>query len=348
MFYGNGDNNLEDSILSDLKEMEIAELPGTITIIALIDRPSESSGKFGYWSDTKLFKVVHGTDLNTLYSEELASDELSLTVENEEELNMCDASVITKFISFCKSHYKSDKYALIIGSHGDGWEYPSLIKTKSIGYDATSHNMSTSIQNLASALKINPPDVIIFDACNMGNIETLYDLTGCAEFIVASPNPLPLSGFNYTDVLSGLAAAAPEDFALAFASSWEKINDDITMMVYSMNAFSEFMNNSVSGDTYINQISAMSILNPQGAMTARNVSIRYSVNGISDHIDIVNYCRNFIPEQKIPFSSFILTVNSPMLSIYFPASLSEYTAGYDSTSFAVNTQWDEALAAVLQ
>ena len=50
MFYAIGDNNLEDNILSDLKEMELSAAPENITIIVLVDRPSPPSGKFGSWS----------------------------------------------------------------------------------------------------------------------------------------------------------------------------------------------------------------------------------------------------------------------------------------------------------
>jgi len=348
MFYANGDNNLEDNILLDIKEMELSTIPEHVTIIALVDRPSVPSGKFGSWSDTKLFRIVHGDDENTLSSEEIESEELSLTKSGTEELNMCDASVITKFISFCKSNYPSDKYALIIGSHGDGWTFPSSSLLKSIGYDSTSHNVSTSIANLAAALRVNPPDVIVFDACNMGNIETLYELTGCAEYIVASPNPLPLSGFNYTDVISGLTSdMTAENFALVFASSLQKVNDDKTMMVYSMERFSDFINFYSSGSSYIGTISAASISDPAGAMIARNKSIRYSVDGVSDHIDIVDYCKNFIPEKNIPFDSFILTENNPKLSFYFPSTADGFETNYNYTTFAIDTSWNDALQVIL-
>ncbi len=349
MFYGNGDNNLENNILSDLKEMELSSLPEQITIIALVDRPSVPSDKFGGWSDTKLFRVVHGNDVNTLSSEEIASEELALTIAAAEELNMSDASVITKLLDFCKLNFPSDRYALIIGSHGDGWKSPSSSILKSIGYDSTSYNTSTSIANLAVALKVNPPDLIVFDACNMGNLETLYELTGCAGYIAASPNPLPLSGFDYTDLVSHLDSdLTPADLGMVFASSWKRVNDDITMMVYSMDSFSEFINYSFLGNSYIDEISSASISDAAGAMTARNTSTRYSVSGVSDHIDIVDYCENLMPGKNIPFSSFILTNYEPMLSVYFPASLSDVAPDYDYTSFAVDTLWNEALDAILE
>lgn len=349
MFYGNGDNNLENSILSDLKEMELSSLPEQITIIALIDRPSPPSGKFGSWSDTRLFRVVRGDDTNCLSSTEIGSNELSLTVEGVEELDMSDSSVITKFINFCKASHPSDYYALIIGSHGDGWKFPSISAKKSIGYDQTSHNTSTSIYSLASSLKVNPLDVIIFDACNMGNIETLYELRGAADFIVASPNPLPLSGFNYTDAISGLEGdLSPEIFSLRFSASWKRVHDEITMMVYSMERFSDFMNYSFSGNTYIDEIHTISASNPTQAMNARNSSIRYSVSGTSDHIDIADYSAKVAPGKNFHFTSFILTEYKPKLSVYFPATSAEFNAGYRNTSFAAETKWDELLQAVFQ
>ncbi len=342
MYYGNGDNNLEDYILSDLKEMELADIPVNINVIALIDRPSSPLSKFGSWPDTRLFRVVHSEKTDELSSEELSSDELSLTVENAEELNMCDASNIAKFISFCKSRYRSDRYVLIIGSHGDGWLPPSLSVLKSIGYDSTPHYSATGILNLAAALKDNPVDVVVFDACSMGNIETLYMLEGCAEYIVASPNTLPMEGFDYTDLFSSIGTDVKAvELSMAFSSSWQRVHDDITMMVYSMQGLTDFISSG-----YIGEISAATISDTSGALAARNGSIVYQVNGLSDHIDIVDYCRRFMPERPFPFSSFIITENEPVLSFYFPSSDDYIYPGYKYTPFAEVTFWDEAIEAV--
>lgn len=348
MFFANGDNNLEDYILSDLKEMELATLPDNITIIALVDRPYAPSEKFGKWSDTKLFRVVHGSDENTLSSAEIESSELSLTVEGTEELNMCDSSVFSSFIDFCKSNYPSDKYALIIGSHGDGWEFPSLPVLKSIGYDETSSSMSTSIADLAAAIKIHPPDLLVFDACNMGNIETLYELKDCAKYIAASPNPLPVSGFDYEDLFSNInCSGISEYFALQFSSSWQRVHDDTTMMVYDMDSFAEFIDSN-SNKTYVENLAANVVANPTRALEIRNKSIRYSVDGISDHIDIVDFYNRILPENGIEFDSFIITENQPKLSFYFPLSIADYKTDYINTCFAKETSWDEALNSILQ
>lgn len=344
IFYGNGDNNLEDYILSDLKEMEQADIPGNITVIALIDRPSTPSGKFGSWSDTKLFRVVHSDSADTLASEELSSEELNLTADGEEELDMSDPSVIASLISFCRRSYPSDGYALVIGGHGDGWIPPSISVLKSIGYDSTPKYSATGIPELADALRYMHPDLIIFDSCSMGNIETLYLLKGCAEYIVASPNTLPLAGFDYTDLLSSVRGdMMPLELSFAISSSWQRSHDDISMMVYSMAGLSDFISSG-----YIEKISAAAISDPDGAIAARKRSIVYNVDGITNHADIADFSKKFIPGISIPFEIFIFTVNEPMLSIYFPSSSGDAYSSYAYTGFAVDTSWDEAVDTVLK
>ena len=87
--------------------------------------------------------------------------------------------------------------------HGTGWlpvgvyeEIKNQVSSRSFGSD---NKQEMSIIELESALPIKF-DFIIFDACLMGNIETIYQLRHKADVIIASPTETLVAGFPYTEV----------------------------------------------------------------------------------------------------------------------------------------------------
>mgnify|MGYP000308497367 CR=1 FL=1 len=58
---------------------------------------------------------------------------------------------------------------------------------------------SIDITNFAAAVKAQNyrPDYLLFDACFMANIETLYDLRECTDYVIAAPCEIMAQGFPY-------------------------------------------------------------------------------------------------------------------------------------------------------
>lgn len=61
------------------------------------------------------------------------------------------------------------------------------------------HGASIDITNFAAAVKAQNyrPDYLLFDACFMANIETLYDLRECTDYVIAAPCEIMAQGFPY-------------------------------------------------------------------------------------------------------------------------------------------------------
>lgn len=124
----------------------------------------------------------------------------------------------------------AEKYALVIGSHGRGWvpknessravrhlsqyglTYEELWKRKE-GAEMTRHigdkeSTRYDIEEISAAIEANNVkfDYILFDACFMGNIESVYELRNCADNIIGSPCEVMGYGFPYARVMKYMLA----------------------------------------------------------------------------------------------------------------------------------------------
>lgn len=142
----------------------------------------------------------------------------------------------------------AENYGLVIGSHSRGWtpkngvdfyqllstggapykwtyweRDPDALVTRFLGegypffssYNAGNSNMF-DIPELASALSSTGKKFkyIIYDACFMANIESLYDLRHCSEYAIASVSEIMGSGFPYAAVVPHLLQYRGKEFDL--------------------------------------------------------------------------------------------------------------------------------------
>ncbi len=126
-------------------------------------------------------------------------------------------------------HVKSDigyaegddmNFNLVVSGHGTGWvpqEYPQLksISTESASmWDKQEGALMTRFMGSSSDGFMDIEDLrqgivgsntkfgfILFDECFMSNIETLYRLKECSDYIIASPCEVMSDGFPYNYVL---------------------------------------------------------------------------------------------------------------------------------------------------
>jgi hypothetical protein len=110
------------------------------------------------------------------------------------------------FLDFGIRAFPARRYWLIITGHGDGWN--------GLAYDATSgQDARMSVEQLTAALasaqqsiaevRTQWPrgsdriDVIEFEACHMGAVETASALRHWADYLIASQNVMPAAGHPY-------------------------------------------------------------------------------------------------------------------------------------------------------
>lgn len=154
----------------------------------------------------------------------------------------------------------AQRYGLIIGSHGKAWlpagdhltarsfdhiskkdetfiPMPSALPTRCFGDPSREMN----IVQLADAIAAQEYrlDWIIFDACFMANIETLYDLRNSANYIIASPIEIMAAGFPYDRLIPQLFADTGNTCDLAGACE--------TFYDFYLNDWNSVPNNAQSG-----------------------------------------------------------------------------------------------------
>jgi hypothetical protein len=190
MVYISGDNDLEPYVISDI-ETELAAVGSTndVQVIALADRgPGTSTGP-GDWKQTLLFHVSNG----------MMADEAS-ALEDWGEKNMADPQTLIDFVSWSKSNYPADHYALYFWGHGWNW-HPDFVMRDDTNDDTMDyHEKKTAIPSLGFI------DVIGYDGCNMASIEIFNLWHGHATAVTSSQEFVFSEGIQYDLVLEQLNA----------------------------------------------------------------------------------------------------------------------------------------------
>lgn len=145
------------------------------------------------------------------------------TLKTFSSFEASDPGDVADVFAYMQEQAPADSYGVIIGCHGKAW-VPASSGTLRIpgksGYDDywkpaegalatrsfgdSQHELD--ITELAAILEGlgTKPDYLIFDACFMANIETLYDLRHSAGYIVASPCEVMGIGFPYSQLTPAL------------------------------------------------------------------------------------------------------------------------------------------------
>lgn len=156
---------------------------------------------------------------------------------------------VSQFIATMAELAPSKRYGLICAGHGQGWLPRDVVKNdadiskfgvdyapwvKAEGAEVTraygEAKGMLNIPELASAIELSGVelDYILFDACFMSNIETVYDLRNLAKYIIASPCEIMGKGFPYDKTLPHLFLdeGMTSDYAKAAESYYIYYRDD--------------------------------------------------------------------------------------------------------------------------
>ena len=119
--------------------------------------------------------------------------------DNVGKKSMVDPNTLTSFIQFCAKNYPANRYMLILWDHGGG-------AISGYGYDQTASGTMT-LDKINSALKKGGVkfDFIGFDACLMATLETALVTEPYADYLIASEEAEPGTGWYYTDWLTELS-----------------------------------------------------------------------------------------------------------------------------------------------
>ena len=198
MVYIAADNNLAPFALEDINEMEAANLGSNVHVTFLLDG-SDTYGDNDY-SSTYYGLINHDNDITNISSQMI----------DVGEKDTGDAQTLTDFINWSVNTAPANNYALVVWDHGGGIYGTS--------WDDSSDSDNLSIDELQTAINsssVNHFDMIGFDACLEGVLDSAYSLKNNADYVVASENTEPGDGWDYTTWLNSVVNEDASDDSYA-------------------------------------------------------------------------------------------------------------------------------------
>ncbi len=144
----------------------------------------------------------HNNIMSTRYNQvyRIAGGQISRLVENFGTGAVTSGRTLSEFIDLCATNFEANRNILVLWDHGGG-------SLSGYGYDEkNTGNGSMSLPELKEAIEATGVtfDIIGFDACLMGTVETGLALADSADYLIASEESEASGGWYYTNWLTSL------------------------------------------------------------------------------------------------------------------------------------------------
>ncbi len=204
LLYIAADNDLEPAALIDLDEIELGLANGGpgVTVVAFVDRSAQDF-EYGEFPP-QIAEVIENTPQwdgarILLMEPDTRAGVVSRFMDEWGEVNTGDPRILASFIEYGVRNYPADRYALIIWDHGGG---PGFFAS-----DYSERDQITLKELSETLAQVNVHfDIIGFDACLMGSIETAYEVRKYADYLVASEETEPNLGWPYDTIIARIAS----------------------------------------------------------------------------------------------------------------------------------------------
>ena len=247
--------------------------------------------------------------------------------------SMTDAGTLAEFIQYCSKNFPANRYILIMWDHGGG-SYAGY------GYDEVFPNGSMTVDKIAAGLKAGGVkfDIIGFDACLMANMETAIAVEPYADYLLASEETEPGTGWYHVDWLSQLAQNSSvssldlgktviDGFCTTKQSNYASSADKYTLSIVDLAEFKSVVPDKLTNFSKMLTKQVQSN-NYQTVADARSATREFASSQRIDQIDLVHFCNTLnTPEAKELASAIQSCVkynrtrninNAFGISIYFP------------------------------
>ena len=172
----------------DLIEMAGANISDNVKLIVYTGGASKWHNKNVSSKYNQIFRIHGNNQIETL-------------VSNAGTGTMLDVDTLSSFIEYCAENYEANRYELILWDHGGG-------SVSGYGYDEKYQSVSPlNLSDIDKALTNADIkfDFVGFDACLMANVETALMLSEHADYLIASEESEPGTGWYYTDWINAIS-----------------------------------------------------------------------------------------------------------------------------------------------
>lgn len=172
---------------NDLIEMTKAKLSDNVNVIVY-------TGGAKAWKNS-----IVSAFTNQIY--QIKDGKLRKLADDNGQPSMTDPNTLVRFIEYCKQNFPANRNQLIFWDHGGG-------SVTGYGYDENNSNTgSMNLSKIKSAIAATniKYDFIGFDACLMATTENALALSDYADYLIASEETEPGTGWYYTNWLTDLS-----------------------------------------------------------------------------------------------------------------------------------------------
>ena len=351
MVYISGDNNLEDYVVKDI-ELELAPTGSSanVQVVALADRGPGYDTSRGDWQTTKLYHVTKN----------MIADSAS-AVADWGERNFGDPQTLIDFVTWTKTNYPADHYALYFWGHGWSW-HPGWVMEDDTDEDTLDyHETKAAIPSLGFI------DVVGYDGCNMASLEIMKLWHGHATALTSSQEYVGWDGIEYDVVLDKLAKnpkMSADQVAIATSQSatndktWSAVAVDsrLNTLITAVDQWSAALNSGLAANrSKYNRAFGATRSFWQAPMDKDLYDMAYEIKRNVANTDIKNKSQAVMNA----FSTVVLHerhVNAYAdvhgITIYHISKATEKDDDYDyfrnTVELALQTGWDEFLNAYAQ
>ena len=310
----------------DLEEMLEATYSDDVQLVI------ETGGANSWYNDI--------VDPDTLERYVRTEDGISF-VEDQPAADMGESSTLADFLKWGTETYASKHMGLVFWNHGGG-------SISGVCFDERNEYNSLSVSDINTALSETVAatgahfDFIGFDACLMATLETANMLVPYADYMYASEEVEPGSGWNYTDILNYLAEnpdadgrALGEVQCQSYYDYCMEDGDDptVTFSIIDLSKISDLVS---AFDKASQELYESDNLTPivRGILNADNFGGNNKTEGYTNMVDLGDMLRNisdYAPSAQEALSALNDAVifnknasrhqNAAGLSIYYPLSV---------------------------
>lgn len=207
------------------------------------DEKNSHPGKYADPGDIVWFELNDTTNLENIRNGGLQA----YGYEKEAKaMKLCDPKTVSAFIQISSLVCPAEQYVFSIWGHGTGlnpmndvpgkYEDPAAASaTRGVIADEWNESEELDMYELSTAIRsagLNRLNTIFFHNCLMGNMETLTELRGLSDYIVASAHLLSSGGELLTEYVRGLLEKGNTEDAVAqmferVRPAWDQSYHDI-------------------------------------------------------------------------------------------------------------------------
>ncbi|MFW5709119.1 MAG: clostripain-related cysteine peptidase [Chloroflexota bacterium] len=241
-YYG-GDTNLEDGIIQDMNEFEIAGRSEDVRIIVLLDRSPEYDTSNGDWTTARIFEIGPETlDSGDHRTSDNPEGNYPPTLDTPHitdlgSIDTGDGEVFAQFLIWGIRYFPADNYVISLASHGAGWE--GLITDYTAGTILSPLEMQQALELARTEAGVEKFAFLINDACLMSSVEYYDTVAPFFDYALASPEIIVNPAHDMTVFTNELKSSASDpDFTRIGNNLVDQyINVDIQQRVSSDTQF---------------------------------------------------------------------------------------------------------------